>query len=48
MKQTGTTIKGYRIKDGKLEKITGYGQTFTQRLAARKKAKTPRLAKVKR
>jgi hypothetical protein len=47
MKQTGTTIKGYRIKDGKLEKITGFGQTFTQRLAAKKKAKTPRLKRTR-
>lgn len=48
MKQTGATaIKGYRLKDGKLEKITGFGLTFRQRLAKKKKDKTPRFRKGK-
>lgn len=49
MKQgSGIKIKGgFKAKDTKdgrvvLEKIKGYGQSFTQRLAAKKRAKTPK------
>lgn len=51
MKTSGIKIKGgFRAKDTKdgrivLEPIRGYGQSFTQKLAAKKKSKTLRPAR---
>jgi len=29
---TGKTLRGYRIKNGKVEKISGYGLDFSKKL----------------
>lgn len=39
MKQSGITLKGYTIKDGKVVKIAGYGLNASARIAQRKSKK---------
>jgi hypothetical protein len=43
MKTTGTPVKGFRIKDGKVEKIAGYGLDSSAKIAKRRKAEKPRV-----
>lgn len=48
MKHTGHQLpRGYTIKDGKVVKIAAYKLPFTQRLAAKKKLRTPRLKRTR-
>lgn len=41
---TGKTLRGYRIKNGKVEKISGYGLDASKRI----KQKTSKRIRVKR
>lgn len=45
--QIGNSFVTTKDKDGKIrvKPIKGYGQSFTQRLAAKKRAKTPKYGK---
>lgn len=43
MKVTGTTIKGYRLKNGKIEKVTGYGLNASAKIAKKKRDKKPKV-----
>lgn len=43
---TGKTLRGYRIKNGKVEKISGYGLNTSAKIK-QKKSKRVRVAKRK-
>ena len=43
VKTTGTPVKGFRLKDGKVEKIAGFGLDASAKIAKRKAAKKPRV-----
>jgi hypothetical protein len=43
MKQTGIPIPGYKLKDGKLVKIEGYGLNVSAKIAKLKNATKPRV-----
>lgn len=48
MKQTGHALmRGYVVKDGKVVKVPSYKLGFVQRLAAKKKERTPRLKRTR-
>lgn len=48
MKHTGTPVKGYRLKDGKVERIAGYGLSASAKIAKRKADKKPRVVSRKK
>ena len=49
MKQTGTKLKGYRLnKEGRIEKIQGFGLNSSARIAKRKNAEKPKVVSRKK
>jgi hypothetical protein len=49
MKQSGTKLRGYRLnKEGRIEKIPGFGLNSSARIAQKKNAKKPRLVSRKK
>lgn len=43
---TGKTLRGYRIKNGKVEKISGYGLNTSAKIKQKKSKKTKPIKRV--
>ncbi len=43
---TGKTLRGYRIKNGKVEKIAGYGISTSAKIKQKKSKKTKPIKRV--